>query len=230
MGANIMARKNRRVLHMAYVYEDRARDEILRMIPCDGKVIGSIGCGRGATEAVLVQGGREVHGVDISEDAIASARQRLSSARVVAAAERGPFAAASLDGLILADVIEHVPRAWEALGAYAAMVRPGGWVVISVPNMRNIKVVGRFIFGGDWPEERTGIFDATHVQVMTRKRLIRWCRGAGLHIERWFDTYLSNRWKRSVLKGVDVLTLGLMHTWFLMEFGVLARRGSVESA
>jgi trans-aconitate methyltransferase len=64
----------------------------------------------GATEAVLVQQGREVHGVDISTEAIERAKSRLSSARVVAPDDRSPFPAASLDGLILSDVLEHLRR------------------------------------------------------------------------------------------------------------------------
>jgi 2-polyprenyl-3-methyl-5-hydroxy-6-metoxy-1,4-benzoquinol methylase len=66
-----------------YVYLDEPRPDIRRMIPPDGKVIGTIGCGRAATEAELVRDGREVHGVDVSPEAIEAARERLTSARVV---------------------------------------------------------------------------------------------------------------------------------------------------
>lgn len=209
---------------MAYVYEDRVRDEILRMIPPDGRVIGSIGCGSGATEAILVQQGRAVHGVDISPEAIALAQTRLTSARVVAADDRTPFAAGSLDGLILADVLEHLPCAWDALATYAQAVRPGGWVVISVPNMRNIKVLHQFLLRGDWPEHPTGIFDSTHLQVLTPRRLERWCTHAGLRIEQWYDLYLSNRWKTKLLQAMDYLTLKQLHTWWQMELQVRTRK------
>ena len=50
----------------SYVYSDVIRDDILSMIPSDGRVIGSIGCGYAKTEGILVSQGREVHGVDIS--------------------------------------------------------------------------------------------------------------------------------------------------------------------
>ncbi|MFN7292196.1 MAG: class I SAM-dependent methyltransferase, partial [Pirellula sp.] len=64
-----------------------------------------------------------------------------------------PFKANSLDGLILADVIEHLPNAWTMVGKCSEAVRPGGWVVISVPNMRSIYVLHQFFIRGDWPEE-----------------------------------------------------------------------------
>lgn len=209
---------------MDYAYYDTPREDILRMIPGDGRVIGSIGCGYGATEAVLVSQGREVHGVDIVEQAIERARSRLTSARLIDAGNLAPFDAGSLDGLILADVIEHIPRAWEALGSFARALKPGGWVVISVPNMRCLKVLNRLVLRGDWPEEPTGIFDATHLQVMTRKRLVRWCAGAGLSIERWFDAYLSNRWKQSLLRVLDYGTLRLFKDWWMVQLQCVARR------
>jgi SAM-dependent methyltransferase len=133
---------------MGYVYGDGVREDILRMVPPDGHVIGSIGCGKGATEAVLVGQGREVHGVDIAPEAVALARERLTSARLIAPDDRRPFAPASLDGLILADVLEHVPRAWDALRAYAQAVRPGGWVIISVPNHRSFYAAWQYAVRG----------------------------------------------------------------------------------
>lgn len=51
------------------------------MIPSDGLVIGVIGCGRANTEARLVNEGRQVHGVDVSQEAIEVAATRLTSAR-----------------------------------------------------------------------------------------------------------------------------------------------------
>lgn len=210
--------------HTPYPYEDRPRPDILRMIPPDGHTIGSVGCGSAATEAILVQQGRIVHGVDVAPTAIEKAKTRITSARLIHPDDTKPFDDDSLDGLILADVIEHLPLAWHALANYAKAVRPGGWVVISTPNMRNLKVLHQFLIRGDWPEQPTGIFDATHLQVMTRRRLLRWCHAAQLRIEQWFDLYLSNRWKQTTLKILDLATLRLAHTWWLMELQLLARK------
>lgn len=210
---------------MDYPYGDDVRGDILRMIPPDGRVIGSIGCGYAATEAELVRAGREVHGVDVAAEAIAVASRRLTSARLVAPDDLRPFEPASLDGLILADVIEHIPRAWVALTAYAEAVKPGGWVVISVPNMRSVDVVQRFMIGGDWPEDRTGIFDATHLQNMSKRRLTRWCRTAGLEVDQWFDRYDPNGPRRyRFFRTADLLTLKLFHSWFMYQLQVRCRR------
>ena len=210
---------------MAYVYQDIARSDILRMVPPDGHVIGSIGCGYAATELELVKQGRHVHGVDISPEAIERAATRLTSAKVISSNDREPFAVNSLDGLILADVLEHIPRAWSALQHFTRAVKPGGWVALSVPNMRNLHVLRTFWLGGEWPEQPIGIFDETHVQVMSKRRLVRWCGAAGLRVEKWFDRYGPAGPRRELLyKTLDAASLRLFNSWFLFQLQCLCRR------
>lgn len=209
---------------MSYFYADGARSDILAMIPPDGTEIGSIGCGYAATEAVLVEQGRRVHGVDVEPAAIEVARGRLTTARLIDAGQAEHFAKGSLDGLILADVIEHVPAAWDALRTYAEAIKPGGWAVISVPNMRSLKVFAQFFLRGDWPEDNTGIFDRTHIQVMSRRRLMRWCASAELRPEQWFGIYMSVGWKRALLKATSRILLQSCDEWFLNNIQVRCRK------
>jgi 2-polyprenyl-3-methyl-5-hydroxy-6-metoxy-1,4-benzoquinol methylase len=207
-----------------YVYLDEPRPDIWRMIPADGKVIGTIGCGRAATEAQLVRDGREVHGVDVSPEAIESARERLTSARVVDPGEDNPFEDNSLDGLILADVLEHLPMAWLKLKSFARAVKPGGWVVISVPNNRYIEALVPLMLKGDWPEYPMGIFDETHLQVMTHRRLDRWCREAGLCKEAEFDFYDFSFFKRNLYRAINLGTFRLLRSFLTFEVQARYRR------
>jgi 2-polyprenyl-3-methyl-5-hydroxy-6-metoxy-1,4-benzoquinol methylase len=209
----------------AYPYTDVCREDILKIIPADGAVLGSIGCGTAATEAVLVKSGRIVHGVDVSEGAITIAGSRLTTARVINVDDRQPFARDSLDGLILADVLEHLPAAWEALRCFAGCVRIGGWVVISVPNMLYLQALSHLLWKRDWPEHDTGIFDRTHIQFMTPRRLRRWCVNAGLEIEKSYCRYDPNgprRHRFSLL--ADRMTLGLLHDFCMYQIQFCCRR------
>jgi 2-polyprenyl-3-methyl-5-hydroxy-6-metoxy-1,4-benzoquinol methylase len=192
-----------------YVYMDLVHERVLNMVPPDGKVIGSIGCGYATTESELVKRGREVHGVDVSPEAIEVAKTRLTSARLISPDETMPFERGSLDGLILADVIEHMPMAWVRLKDFAEMVKPGGWVVISVPNMRYFEALGTLI-AGEWPEHPLGIFDKTHVQVMTHRRLRRWCEDAGLRLEQWFDAYHYKFVRRNICRVANLASFRLL--------------------
>ncbi len=85
------------------------RQDVLRIIPSDGVVIGSVGCGRGEQRPLWSTKGRIVHEVDVSKEAIRTAGKRLLTERLLSADECLPFESASLDGLILAGVIEHMP-------------------------------------------------------------------------------------------------------------------------
>ena len=213
-----------------YVYLDEPRPDIERMIPADGKVIGTIGCGRAATEARLVHEGREVHGVDVSSEAIEAARTRLTSARVIDPGEEQPFEENSLDGLILADVLEHLPMAWLKLKSFARAVKPGGWVVISVPNNRYVEALVPLLMKGDWPEYPMGIFDETHLQVMTHKRLDRWCREAGLRKEAEFDLYDFTFFKRNLYRAINLATFRLFRSFLTFEVQARYRRLAEEKS
>ena len=215
---------------MQYAYLDLPRPDILRMIPAlqdsPGNRVLSVGCAYASTEAVLAQQGWEVHGVDIVPQAIDIARTRIASATLLKPGEPLPWPEASFDGLLLADVVEHIPQAATVLAQWARLVKPGGWIVISVPNMRQVAVLWEFIFKGDWPERDTGIFDRTHLQVMSKKRLARWCAAADLRIEKWFELYGPNTHRRSkIFRACDWLTLRLFHKWWVYQLQVRCRRG-----
>ncbi len=211
----------------SFPYSDVVRDDILDMIPSDGTVVGSIGCGTAASEAVLVKSGRIVHGVDISPEAVRVASERLTTARVIDAGERHPFGPDSLDGLILADVLEHMPSAWHALRSFVKSVRIGGWVVISVPNMLYLESLYQLLWKRDWPENSTGIFDQTHVQFMTTRRLKRWCANSGLEIERSYFRYDPNGPRRNrVSRLLDHMSFGLLHEFCIYQILIRCRRAS----
>ena len=215
---------------MEYQYTDEPRPEILRMIPPDGHVIGSVGCGWAATEWVLAKQGRTLHGVDVSAEAIAVASTRLATARVVDPATSSYFPDESLDGLILADALEHIPQAWTALANLAKAVKPGGWVVISVPNMQSLGVCVQLGLLGDWPEKEIGLFDKTHIQMTTRRRLLRWCDGAGIELVRWFDKY-DHPPRGRAMEIADKITLGLFHDWLAYQWqGVFRKRQPLSTA
>ena len=209
-----------------YVYLDEPRPDIYRMVPPDGKVIGTIGCGRAATEAQLVREGREVHGVDVSAEAVEAASARLTSARVIGPDDERPFEDNSLDGLILADVLEHMPLAWLKLKGFVRAVKPGGWVVISVPNNRYVEALVPLLVKGDWPEYPMGIFDETHVQVLTHRRLDRWCRDAGLEKEAEFDLYDFTFLKRNIYRALNLATLRLFRSFLTFEVQARYRRST----
>lgn len=79
-------------------------------------------------------------------------------------------------------VLEHVPDPAVLLRQIALRLRPGGTLLVSVPNVAHWSVrlgllAGRFEYG-----ER-GILDRTHLRFFTRRSVLRLIRGAGLEVE-----------------------------------------------
>jgi SAM-dependent methyltransferase len=91
-----------------------------------------VGCGTGGVLAHLQARVRAV-GVDRSAQALAYCRRR--GLRHLACAEGGrlPFAPASFDAVLALDVLEHFDDEAALLASLRALLRPGGWLLVSVP-------------------------------------------------------------------------------------------------
>ncbi len=96
-----------------------------------------VGCGEGdvAVEIQRLSGAR-VAGVDISQRMVDTARGRGIEAHLVdLATDSLPFADGSFDLVYMAEVIEHLVRPDKALEEIKRVLRPGGHLVLSTPNL-----------------------------------------------------------------------------------------------
>ncbi|HJY02652.1 MAG TPA: class I SAM-dependent methyltransferase [Streptosporangiaceae bacterium] len=89
-------------------------------------------CGTGRFAEFLARRGHRVIGVDSSPDMLAHARQRVPGAEFrVAELDRLPLPEDSVDVIVCALALEHVPRLDPVLAEFARVLRPGGDLVIS---------------------------------------------------------------------------------------------------
>jgi SAM-dependent methyltransferase len=92
-----------------------------------------VGCGAGATLRWLSDRGHDAVGIDSSSASLAHASRLVPAATLQRGdAARLPFEDASFDGVLLLDVLEHVDDA-AALAEAHRVLRPGGWLLVSVP-------------------------------------------------------------------------------------------------
>ena len=142
-----------------------------------GAVVADIGCGHGR----LVQGLAErlpVFGIDLSNRMLSqAAKSGLIPLR--ASAERLPFRDDVLDGVVSAEVIQHIPDLPELFAEFARVVRPGGVVVISTLNRDSIvRRLNRRLKGMTYTD-KARLRDAREVIAATQSldlklRAIRW--------------------------------------------------------
>ena len=97
-----------------------------------------IGCGDGtaaATAAPLLTG-HTIVGVDWSQDALKRARTRLPYAvRGELTGPGLPFGSASVDAVLFSEVVEHLVDPDAALDEIRRILRPGGHLMLSTPNL-----------------------------------------------------------------------------------------------
>jgi ubiquinone/menaquinone biosynthesis C-methylase UbiE len=106
-------------------------DEFVAVGP--GQVVLDIGAGSGTFSNLLAARGFDVTSTDVTEEALEVLRARVPGPVERADATSLPFAAASFDGVILGEVLEHVEDDGAALHEAARVLRPHGVLAVSVP-------------------------------------------------------------------------------------------------
>lgn len=109
-----------------------------------------VGCGDGLFLDVL--GHAPCAGLDLSESAVAACRARGLEARCGSLGSR-PFADQQFDLVTMFHFLEHVSPAAPTLEHLRGLLRPGGEVIVQVPNAASLqaRVLGRYWAGYDVP-------------------------------------------------------------------------------
>ena len=119
-----------------------------------GLALLDVGCGGGLLAEPLARLGARVTGIDPSPETIAAARSHArghdlsidySAERVEALAEAGR----TFDAVLALEVVEHVPDVPAFIGVCAALVRPGGLMLLSTIN-RTLKSYALAIVGAEY--------------------------------------------------------------------------------
>ena len=135
-----------------------------------------VGCGAGPGLRYLSSRGARVIGIDPSIYALRQAGALIATDLVqIDAAARFPFAAATFGMVLANEVIEHVPDGVEFLRECARVLRPGGIVFLTTPNLWDIRRVLAPLVGRVW----SGDTDPTHINLYTPRRLRADLRTAG---------------------------------------------------
>src|SRR5437660_3794481 len=136
-----------------------------------------VGCGFATTSQHIQQLGNRVLGVESSPEAVKIARTRIGE---VIEADLQQFSTErKFDTIIFADVLEHLAWPIGVLRQYKAMLKGGGSVIISLPNVGLWSVRLGLLFGRFHYDE-TGVLDRTHLRFFTRRNAIDMLDAAGL--------------------------------------------------
>jgi 2-polyprenyl-3-methyl-5-hydroxy-6-metoxy-1,4-benzoquinol methylase len=156
-------------------YYTYVRREIVNKVPVGQHDVLEIGCGEGGTGAALKKEGRarSVAGIELMEKSAEKAKEVLDQVLVGNIEQMSlPFVDGQFDVIILADVLEHLVDPWSTLRRLRSYLKRGGLVVISLPNVRNWRVLMPLVFLGRWKYQDEGIMDRTHLRFFSRKAMM----------------------------------------------------------
>lgn len=157
---------------------DNSAWKISTLIPKGARVL-DVGCGPGSFAKLLQElRGCAVVGIEPDPDRARVATDRGIDVRCGYLTSELLSSLGSFDVVIFADVLEHVsnPSALVALAAKA--LRPGGAVIVSVPNVAHWSVRWNLL-RGKFDYEPTGIMDVTHLRWFTEASIVRFFREIG---------------------------------------------------
>ena len=175
-----------------------------------------VGCATGDFLAALRERGWQVTGVEKNERAAAYARARLGLEVVTGELETAGFPDRAFDLVTLWHVLEHVHDPVSTLSELARVTRPGGLLVLAVPNPESFeaRIFGRYWAGWDIPRhlhlfarrvlrqmlDRTGWVTGETTYMTGR----HWLLALSLH--HWLRARLpTSRLRRVLLRAVRTL-------------------------
>lgn len=144
-----------------------------------------VGCADGDVGRLLQETGNRVSGLDRDEEAAEKARadlERVVVADLDTSSLLDHFEAASFDVVVLADVLEHLREPERALREATELLREGGRLVLSVPNVAH-GALRLALLQGRWTYTEAGLLDRTHLHFFTRTSLLQLLEGVGLAVD-----------------------------------------------
>lgn len=204
-------------------YHDLVRRDIFPLLPDRvGRVL-DFGGGVGATSASLRQSGRAEHAVlfdQVAENALtqidaAVALDLNDIGQMRAALDRhGPF-----DTVLCLDILEHLTDPWAVVRCLHEAIKPGGVMIVSLPNVNHLSVVGPLVLQGQFKYAEAGILDRTHLRWFTEASAVELATCSGLKLE----AKSANLPARRFIWG-NRATLGLFERFLAQQYRIRVRK------
>ncbi len=169
-------------------YFDDYNPDLLPLIPPDARVILEVGCGTGRLCEAYRRMNPKVEWRGIEKNRTAATQAHDSGIEIVAEdAETCPIydigrlGEGSTNCLIFGDVLEHLHDPWATLKNLARLVKPGGQVLASIPNVGHYSLILSLLHG-QWTYQDDGLLDRTHLRFFTLGSIKEMFAQAGLQV------------------------------------------------
>lgn len=167
-------------------YFEFARPEVLSLVPHEARCVLDVGCGSGRLGAALRQRQPcEVWGIERESIAASQAALRLDRVLTVnLESDDWSLPDGYFDCVICADVLEHLRHPEQILKRLKPALRPGGSIVLSLPNVQHHSVITGLL-DGHFTYEPAGLLDEDHLRLFTRREIEKLLFRAGYRAMTW---------------------------------------------
>ncbi len=190
----------------------------------NGKIL-DVGCGDGLISSMIKRATKaNVYGIDISRKAVEKAKKRGIKAKILNVdRDEFPFGKNVFDAVFCGDLLEHVYDTERLLENIYLVLKPSGYLVISVPNIASWYNRLFLLFGlmPVWIESSLKTYTGNpfvrkgvgHIHAFTKRSLTELLRLKGFRIEKVkgspvFADGTRSRWKESLWNHVDSFFAG----------------------
>jgi 2-polyprenyl-3-methyl-5-hydroxy-6-metoxy-1,4-benzoquinol methylase len=170
-----------------------------------GKRVLELGCSNGFMSRLLKGNNCQVTGIEIEPLAAAEARNFCEEV-IVADLDTRPLVdllpGTPFDVAVFGDVLEHLRDPWRVLDEARALLAPGSFVVLSIPNVAH-GAVRLALLRGSFDYQPQGLLDATHLRFFTLRSVRELCLRSGYRIEEIRRTKVELFAKSDLLPVLD---------------------------
>jgi SAM-dependent methyltransferase len=179
-------------------FSNARRDYVAELPPDTDTKILEVGCGDGATGVLALQ-------------------EKKCSVYCGVEKLELPWPPGTFDVLILSEVLEHFVDPWTVLEKLRPLMKSGGRVLASSPNVSHYRIL-LMLFRGNWVLTDSGLMDRTHLRWFTPISYRELFESTGFRVDSVHELTPLTR-KRSV---ANLLTLGRLKHLFIVQIDLRA--------
>lgn len=181
-------------------------DVALKLLEKGDKFL-DVGCGDGIIAYFAKKNYRQIYGVDVSDIALKIAERRgVITRKINVNNEALPFENNYFDAITCLDVIEHVFEPVDLINEISRVLKKGGIVIISTPNIRYWHHLFDLAIRGRFPKTSgdTEHYDGGHLHYFTFWDIEKILRKKGLRIVRKSSVFGRNFMKEFLSPGIVI--------------------------
>lgn len=187
----------------------QTRDDLLARIPGDAAAILEFGCGEAPLgEALKARQPCRVVGIELDAKAAAVARKRIDDVYRGDVREIVSILEERFDWIVGGDIVEHLDEPWSFLADLRRLCKPGGYLLLSLPNIANAAIIADLLHGR-FDYVYMGMTCVGHLRFFTRQTIREMLTIAG-----WSVVDIApqegalSRGRQELLQALDTAGLG----------------------